>query len=99
MYEPVTGSPSLKAEAKQQTEAERVLGNFDYKLDRLDKLCADITTQVTNAVGFEVRPKDETVKEGPQQGNFIYELDGRLSRLSKLIDEIDNIHYNLSRFV
>lgn len=91
------GSP-LKAEAKL-TETERVLSNFDYKLDSLDKLCSDITTKVTSAVGFEVRPTDESLKEGPQQGNFVYELDGRLSRLQKLIDKFDDIRFNLSRFV
>ena len=86
-------------EKKQQTEAERILSGFDYKLERLDKLCFNITTKVTNAVGFQNRPTDEATKEGLHEGNFILELDGRLSNLQKLIDKLDDIDYNLSRLV
>jgi hypothetical protein len=88
-----------KAEAKIQTESERVLGTFDYKLERLDKLCSSITNKVTNAVGFEQRPTDEAQKEGLYQGSFINELDGRLANLQKLIDKLDDIDFNLSRLI
>lgn len=88
-----------KAESKIQTESARILGSFDYKLEKLDKLTSSLANKVTCAVGFEQRPVEEAMKEGLHEGNFILELDGRLSNLQKLIDKLDDIDYNLSRLV
>jgi hypothetical protein len=85
--------------AEPQTESARILDRFDYNLERLDKLCTNFTLRVTNAVGFDLRPTNEELKEGPHEGNFIFELDGRLSNLQKFIDKLDDIEYNLSRLV
>jgi hypothetical protein len=85
---------------KQRTESERILSSFDDKLEILDKFSLQISQQVTNAVGFDLRPQGETIKDGQQDNNnFISELDNRLSRLQKLIEQFEEIQYNLSRLV
>ena len=88
-------------QVKEQTESERILNAFDTKLEILNNLSLQITQQVTNTVGFDLRKGSEAeLKNALKEGsNFIGELDSRLSRLQRLIEAFGEIEYNLSRLL
>jgi hypothetical protein len=99
MYE--KDSPATCKGEARQTEAQRILDKFDYKLDAIDLNTKTIIDKITTLGGFELLKSEASDSGKPsQQSNcFINELDLRLERLQRLLEAYDAIRYNLERLV
>lgn len=99
MYEKDSAA-CCKGEQKQ-TETQRILDKFDYKIEMLEKTTSVIIDKVTTLGGFEkLEAKScDAIKPAQQSNSFISELDVRLEKLQKLLDAQDAIRYNLENLV
>jgi len=85
-------------EPRAETEFDRIINQFDIKLNKLDELSRLIAEKTSVIITFEESAIKET-NESKSSGALIGEFELRLARLQDVNDRLDNVLYNLIRLV
>ncbi len=92
------GSTTKEAQPKQNPEFDRLLLQFDSKLERLEKLVAAISSGIAKISEYQ-KSECDPMKAEQSNNTVVGGFEERISRLHSLNNNLDEIAINLYRIV